>query len=282
MNKGGFSWKRLTGVTKIKQKISRKTGVPLTKSGRQRKLGGMIYKGKGCLIVILGPLLITLILISATIITLYQDNDSKELESRPELTYTVVDEDVYDAPVVTRVAQRIVISGNVTKANISNLLKNIYENISKRKGFKYNTHPDSIFIWAYTSNEKEQDNYWIAMISKSPSEDAPSIAFDETELNLINAKEEEINGLSEKKRKEIYKVVYSSYVQAEDEGDRLYPIDDPSLSLEQMQKQIELSRAYSNMIKNKKNKEIIAKYSITSEQIEEILNEGLIKHWAEK
>src|SRR3990167_1748830 len=52
MNKGGFSWKRLTGVTKIKQKISRATGVPLTKSGRQRKIGGMLYKGKGCLIVI--------------------------------------------------------------------------------------------------------------------------------------------------------------------------------------------------------------------------------------
>lgn len=53
MKKGGFSWKRLTGVTKVKQKISRKTGVPLTKSGRQRKIGGMIYKGKGCLVTIL-------------------------------------------------------------------------------------------------------------------------------------------------------------------------------------------------------------------------------------
>ena len=53
MNKGGFSWKRLIGVTRIKQKISRATGVPLTKSGRQRKLGGMIYGGKGCLVTIL-------------------------------------------------------------------------------------------------------------------------------------------------------------------------------------------------------------------------------------
>lgn len=282
MNKGGFSWKRLTGVTKIKQKISRKTGVPLTKSGRQRKIGKMVMGGKGCLIVILGPLLITLILISATIITFSQDNDSKHTESRSELNYTVVDEDIYDVPVVTRVTQRIVINGNFTKANISSLLMNIYEEISKREGFKYNEHPDSIFIWAYTTNEKEQDNYWIAMISKSPSENAPSIKFDETELNLINAKEEDRNGLSEKKRKEIYKEVYSSYVQAEDEGDRMYPIDNPSLSLEQMQKQIELSRAYSNKIKSKKNKELIAKYDITSEQIEEILNEGLTKHWAEK
>jgi phosphorylcholine metabolism protein LicD len=39
MNKGGFSWKRAVGITKMKNKISRATGIPLTKSGRQRKIG---------------------------------------------------------------------------------------------------------------------------------------------------------------------------------------------------------------------------------------------------
>lgn len=41
-NKGGFSWKRITGVTAAKQRISRATGVPMTKNGRQRKLGAMM------------------------------------------------------------------------------------------------------------------------------------------------------------------------------------------------------------------------------------------------
>lgn len=43
MNFGGFSWKRLLGITGMKQKLSRKLGVPLTRSGRQRKLGALIY-----------------------------------------------------------------------------------------------------------------------------------------------------------------------------------------------------------------------------------------------
>ena len=47
-NKGGFSWKRATGVTRTKQRISRKTGIPLTRSGRQRKVGRMVTGG-GCL-----------------------------------------------------------------------------------------------------------------------------------------------------------------------------------------------------------------------------------------
>lgn len=37
-----FSWKRAIGLTWLKQKISRKTGIPLTRSGRQRKIGKML------------------------------------------------------------------------------------------------------------------------------------------------------------------------------------------------------------------------------------------------
>ncbi len=49
MNKGGFSWKRLLGVTAAKRRVSKATGIPLTKSGRERKLGALIikaFKGK--------------------------------------------------------------------------------------------------------------------------------------------------------------------------------------------------------------------------------------------
>jgi hypothetical protein len=49
MSKGGFSWKRAAGITKAKQNISRNTGIPLTKSGRQRKAGKMMTGG-GCMV----------------------------------------------------------------------------------------------------------------------------------------------------------------------------------------------------------------------------------------
>lgn len=42
MNKGGFSWRRLLGVTAAKQRIARRTGVPWTKSGRERKIGAAL------------------------------------------------------------------------------------------------------------------------------------------------------------------------------------------------------------------------------------------------
>jgi hypothetical protein len=34
-----FSWKRLIGVTAAKQSIARKTGIPTSKSGIERKIG---------------------------------------------------------------------------------------------------------------------------------------------------------------------------------------------------------------------------------------------------
>jgi hypothetical protein len=40
----GFSWKRLLGITSVKQRIARRTGIPTTKSGLERKIGSMLFK----------------------------------------------------------------------------------------------------------------------------------------------------------------------------------------------------------------------------------------------
>jgi hypothetical protein len=46
MSKYGFSfsWKRLLGITGAKQSFARKTGIPTSKTGMERKLGSLILK----------------------------------------------------------------------------------------------------------------------------------------------------------------------------------------------------------------------------------------------
>jgi len=44
MNRGGFSWKRFIGISAFKARISRYIGIPLTRSGRQRKIGALVEK----------------------------------------------------------------------------------------------------------------------------------------------------------------------------------------------------------------------------------------------
>ena len=39
-----FSWKRALGITQVKQRIARDTGIPLSKAGMERKIGNVILK----------------------------------------------------------------------------------------------------------------------------------------------------------------------------------------------------------------------------------------------
>jgi len=59
-----FSWRRATGLSAAKARLSRKIGIPLTRSGRQRKLG----RALGCAI----PLAMLLAAGAATAATLVQ------------------------------------------------------------------------------------------------------------------------------------------------------------------------------------------------------------------
>ena len=43
-NNGGFSWKTFLGITAQKRKISKMIGIPLTRQGRDAKLGAWIRK----------------------------------------------------------------------------------------------------------------------------------------------------------------------------------------------------------------------------------------------
>jgi hypothetical protein len=60
LNKGGFSWRRLFGVSAAKSKLSRSLGVPLTRSGRHQKIGRAMTGG--CLLPSLTILLIVALL----------------------------------------------------------------------------------------------------------------------------------------------------------------------------------------------------------------------------
>ncbi|WP_300414936.1 hypothetical protein [uncultured Bacteroides sp.] len=39
-----FSWKRALGITKVKQRIAKETGIPTTQSGLEKKIGNAILK----------------------------------------------------------------------------------------------------------------------------------------------------------------------------------------------------------------------------------------------
>lgn len=44
-----FSWKRALGITQMQQKVARKTGIPMSKQGIERKVGKSVLKCIGSL-----------------------------------------------------------------------------------------------------------------------------------------------------------------------------------------------------------------------------------------
>jgi hypothetical protein len=50
-----FSWRRAIGLSGLESKISRETGVPLTRSGREKKVGTWVIHGIGWLIMVAVP-----------------------------------------------------------------------------------------------------------------------------------------------------------------------------------------------------------------------------------
>ena len=57
MNKGGFSWRRLIGISAAKARISRRIGIPLSRSGRYMKVGRIVTR-RGYLVVLLVPVIV--------------------------------------------------------------------------------------------------------------------------------------------------------------------------------------------------------------------------------
>jgi hypothetical protein len=67
MGFGGFSWKRAIGISAAKARLSRRIGIPLTRSGRQRKLGRLV-SGGGCPVVLAAMVAIPIGLVGLLIV----------------------------------------------------------------------------------------------------------------------------------------------------------------------------------------------------------------------
>jgi len=185
------------------------------------------------------------------------------------LKYTILNEDVYDAAVKTQVTLSVLVSGEISEAGLKSLLNQLYSSTKARKGFKYHDSPTSIYIYIYTSKERAESGMaqWIAMLQKAHADTKPTININERQLAQLGAEPEERFGLSEEKRKEIWKELILIEDRAMKEAEKQYP--------KQWEKEIEMQR---RLIDENKNK-LAEKYELAPEQLEKISTEGLEKDW---
>ena len=199
------------------------------------------------------------------------------------LTYQILDDETYDAPVKTQVAVKLLVSGEITQEGLEELLGDFYREIMTRRGFKYHEGPTNVYIYAYTSKERaESGSLWIAMLDKSYSDSGPTISINERQLALLGQEPETRFGLTEEQRKAIFGEIVRTEDRALAEAMAKYPDltpGSPGYSQEAFLQQLDRQIEEMDRLKERYKEELATKYEVTREQLKLIASEGLSKDW---
>jgi len=198
--------------------------------------------------------------------------------------YSILNEDINDTPLKTQITLNILVSGEISKTNLTNLLNELYSKTQDRTGFKYHNRPTHIGIYAYTSKEYAQAGLgqWIAMLLKIGENVKPEITINERQISQLGAKPEAKFGLSEDKRRQIWDELIKAERRADSETEQRYPLPDPlepNYSASYAGKQVEKQGKLRSFLREKYESEIAKKYGLTSKQLNKIVEEAIAKDW---
>ena len=101
------------------------------------------------------------------------------------VSYTIVDENIYDKPIKTQIEQHIVVSGIPTKAELKAEILKRYRAALARRGFRYYNPATNIYIYVYGTEQQARAGLglWIGMIAKGFSDKGePSVLINEARL----------------------------------------------------------------------------------------------------
>jgi hypothetical protein len=164
-----------------------------------------------------------------------------------------------------------------------------YLKFLKQLRFKYHMHPTNVMIFAYRTKEHFQSGtgLWIAKLTDDSGpigETGPvTIDFDDKQLAQVGAKPEDKPGLSEDKRKQIYKEIVAGEEKAARGAEQKYGLTEPQMrrtSQDKILAAIKKQNEYEESLSNKSKSDLAAKYKLSREQLDEIAGEGLEKRWA--
>ena len=201
-----------------------------------------------------------------------------EIPKRP-LEYSIHKEDVYEAPIKTQVTLEVLIKDKeMNEQRIKALLNYLYDKTIKRSGFKHHDHPTNIYIYAYTSKDKAESGMgqWVGMISKSYNDKNPKINISDRQLSALTEVARDKWDLTHKQRKEIWNKTILAEDKAQKEADKIYPLDKPGITQDDIIKNIELMRKLNVEYEN----EITKEYGVDKAIIDSISLEGIRKGWA--
>ena len=129
---------------------------------------------------------------------------------------------------------------------------------------------------------------WIATLSKSHQERNPKIDIKEDIIGSISKVDGNLNGLSEKQRKEIWDAIIKAQDRAESDAEEKYPMNSNhpnywsgNTFLEEKFKEISYKHIdYKKTLMLKYEEEVRTQFKITEAIADSITSEGMKENWA--
>lgn len=195
------------------------------------------------------------------------------------LPYEIYSDEIMDTPGKTQISLAVVIKERFFgEERLRELLTYLYNKSISKSGFKFHDSPNSVFIWAYTSEEKASSGLgqWIGMISKRPNQSESVIYIGESQFRGMSQSQEAKWGIGFLKRQEIWAKMIEIERKAEMEAKKKYPIDDPDLGPKNTIRNIEFMRKRTEDYEA----ELIRDHGIKQAILDSISIEGIHYGWA--
>lgn len=202
--------------------------------------------------------------------------------------YVILDKDVFKDNESDRekVIMRVLIAEDVSEMGLRTLLNQVYYSEKARRGFRHFDYPRDIEILAFTSIEHAESEMgqWIARLTNINESGKPEIGLNDRQIANLRATPERKWGLSQDKRKRIWREMIISDDRASREAEIKYPLPgrngaEDELKESEVESRLVSRYAYEKMLINSFRKGIAGKYDLTLKQLDEISVEGTSKDW---
>ena len=184
------------------------------------------------------------------------------------VSYTIIDEDIIDAPIKTQIEQHVLASGVPTEDGLRLQLQRLYDEAKARRGFRHHASPTNIFIYVYGSPEQAsaKQGLWIGMVAKGFNNRSPSIDINKDRLAALSAPAKDRFNLSETKRRELFYKTVSAERRA---------------SREAMKRGGDLQQQanFEGMLLDEYKRKIAEAHGITVDQLIKLEVEGVKNGW---
>lgn len=203
------------------------------------------------------------------------DDHIRRLAALPTPINYVAVEDIIDTPSKSQVAATLILTGQVTEAELRKLLLSEYERYAHSTGFNFRQHPNSIFIWAYMTQEQADSGaaLWAGMGMRSAYDFQTGKPFEITIRPEVIASHythlPQRFGLSAEQRKRVFLDHCRATNRARVLADGEYP-DVKDVDPNQTKKRELLERW---------NTQIAERFGIPADAVDDIAVEGLMHKW---